>query len=141
MSARRRRRIRLRTTALPTFRLIAYATRTLGASETSATKLIRSEPLCPRPVGVANKANCRRVRTRSGTLRLDRQLVTALVATGFQDGTAGAGPHTRAKSVRFSPFALVGLIGTLHKILFSNVSIRFAFPPGGRWRFTGSNLT
>jgi hypothetical protein len=83
MSARNRRRIRLRTTAFPTFRLIAYATATVRASESSATKLIRSEPLCPRPVGVANKANCRRVRTRSGTLRLDRQLMTALVAAGF----------------------------------------------------------
>src|ERR1700679_3165886 len=125
MSARRRRRIRLRTTALPTFRLIAYATRTLGASETSVTKLIRSEPLCPRPVGVANKANCRRGRTRSGTLRLDRQVVSALVAAGFQDGASGTGSHARTKTVRFSPFALVGLIGTLHNILFSNISLRF----------------
>ena len=53
-------------------------------------------------------------------MRLDRQLMTALVATGFQDGTARAGSHTRTKTVRFSPFALVWLIGTLHKILFSN---------------------
>jgi hypothetical protein len=141
MSARKRRRIRLRTTALPTFRLIAYATATESASGDPATKLIRSEPLCPRPVGEANKANCRRVRTRSGTFRLNRQLVTALVTTGFQDGTAGAGSHARTKTVRFSPFALVRLIGTLHKILFSNVSIRFAVPPGGRWRATGNNLT
>ena len=45
--------------------------------------------------------------------------MTALVAASFQDGTAGAGSHARTKTVRFSPFALVGLIGTLHKILFS----------------------
>jgi hypothetical protein len=112
--------MRFRTTELPTFRLIAYATATVAVSESSATKLIRSEPLCPRPVGEANKANCRRVRTRSGTLRLDRQLMTALVATGFQDGTASAGSHARTETVRFSPFPLVWLIGTLHKILFSN---------------------
>src|SRR5665213_2506961 len=79
----------------------------------SATKLIRSEPLCPRPVGVANNANCRRVRTRPGTFRLDRQLVTALVATGLQDGTTGTGTHARAKTVRFGPLPLIRLIGCL----------------------------
>ena len=87
-----------------------------------STKLIRSEPLCPRPVGEANNANCRRVRTRPGTFRLDRQLVTALIATGFQDGTTGSGTHTRAKTVRFGPLPLIRLIGTLHKILFSKLS-------------------
>jgi hypothetical protein len=46
--------------------------------------------------------------------------MTALVATVFQDGTARARSHARTKTVRFSPFALVWLIGTLHKILFSN---------------------
>lgn len=80
---------------------------------------------------MANKANCRRVRTRSGTLRLDRQLVTALVTSGFQDGTTGAGSHARTKTVRFSPFALIGLIGTLHKILFSNVSNTLRGTPWG----------
>ena len=118
MAARRRRRIRLRTTALPTFRLIAYATATED-SRSSATNEIRSGPLCPRLVEEENRANCRRVRTRPGTFDSDRQLVTALVAAGLQDGTAGASAHTGPKTVRFSPLPLIRLIGTLHKILFS----------------------
>ena len=73
----------------------------------------------------------------AGHVRLDRQLVTALVAAGFQDGTAGTGSHARTKTVRFGPFPLVGLIGTLHENLFSNNLMRFAVPPGGRWRATG----
>jgi hypothetical protein len=97
----------------------------------SATKLMRSDPLCPRPEGVANNANCRRVRTRSGTRCLDRQLVTALVATGFQDGTTGASTHARTKTVRFSPLPLIRLIGTLHKILFSNCLIALRGTPWG----------
>ena len=57
--------------------------------------------------------------------------MTALVATGFQDGTARAGTHSRTKTVRFSPFALVWLIGTLHKILFSNCLDTLRGTPGG----------
>ena len=68
MSALSRRRILLRTTEFPTLRLIAYATATDGFSVATSTKLIRIGPLCPRRDGEANIANCRRVRTRSGTL-------------------------------------------------------------------------
>jgi hypothetical protein len=45
MSARSRRRILFRSTAFPTFRLIAYATSTALRSGGFATKLIRSGPL------------------------------------------------------------------------------------------------
>jgi len=68
MMARSRRRIWLRVTAFPTFRLITYATSTEGLSSVPATKLIRSGPLLPLEVGLAKDANCRRVRTRPGTL-------------------------------------------------------------------------
>ena len=51
----------------------------------------------------------------TGHVRLDRQLVAALVATGLQDGATGTGSHSGAKAVGFGPLALVRLIGTLHK--------------------------
>jgi hypothetical protein len=55
-----------------------------------------------------------------GHVRLDRQLVTALVAAGLKYGTAGTGTHSSAKTVGFRPLSLIWLIGTLHKILFSS---------------------
>ena len=55
----------------------------------------------------------------TGHFGLDRQLVTALVTPGFQNGSAGTGAHTSAKAVGLGPLSLIRLIGTLHKILIS----------------------
>ena len=45
---------------------------------------------------------------------LDRQLVTALVATSLQDGAASTRPHTGSKTVLLGAAAGVGLESTLH---------------------------
>jgi hypothetical protein len=67
-----------------------------------------------------NSANCRRETTRPGMRGSDRQLVTALVTTGLQNGAAGTGAHTGTETVRLGSLTLIWLVGTLHKNLFSN---------------------
>jgi len=66
--------------------------------------------------------------------------VTALVTTSLQDGTAGTGAHARAKTWVLAASSDLA-DNTLHENLFSKYALRFASPPGGRWRATACNLT
>ena len=50
----------------------------------------------------------------------DRQLVTALETTRFENGASGTGAHSSAETVSLGPLPLIWLISTLHKILFSS---------------------
>lgn len=66
-----------------------------------------------------------------GHVRLNRQLMTALVATGLQNGATSASSHSGTKAVGLCPLSLIWLISTLHKILISNC---FDALRGTSWR-------
>lgn len=105
---------------------MAYAT---AAGESFETNTTRMGPLRPRAVGRENPEKSRRSRILSGMAGSDRQLVTALVSTRLQDGSAGAGAHSGTKTVSLGASAVVWLKRTLHvKPLFDLQSRRFPVP-------------
>ena len=124
-AARSWRRRRLRTTAVPTGRPIAKATRTPPASSgTCSTRSERWRDRLPRSRSAANSplVRTRPVRMRnpsSWTIvlrrgRSGREAGAALQAAIADDRPAGTGRHAVAEPVAGGPLAVVGLEGALH---------------------------
>lgn len=128
---RNRRRNRFRTTAVPTVRPMAKASRG-GVPTGPGSQVTESAPARARrplrrssPKVAASRTRQTAVPTGSG-----REAVAALTAAGLQDGAAGAGGHPVAKAVVLGSLAVVGLERALHDA--SSLAVR-----GWRARQTG----
>ena len=105
----------------------------VGSSQSVPFGLIVNEDNAQRPASTPSVGIGEPCKLPSGPNpighRSHRQIVTTLVPTSFQHCSTGARTHPGAKTVRLSPLSLVGLIGPLHRILFSRCHTRFAKPP------------
>jgi hypothetical protein len=126
--SRMRRRARFRTTAPPTLREQANATRV--SPSTSSTYTVTRSPDARRPWERTRRTSSARLilgATRAVTTALrptvcassgrrssGRQLGPALAATPSQDPPTGPRPHPDTEAVGHLPFAVVGLKGSLH---------------------------
>ena len=142
--ARSRRRSRFRSTAPPTARFTAKATRAPGAAGSckdvtvtgpdrfraplrrSAPKVRRSRT---RPTARARGEDRRATAPPLGA-ESGRQTVAALVTARLEDGPARPSGHAVPEAVSLRSFADVWLIGALHCFLFCGAEVR-ASP---RWR-------
>ena len=129
-AARSRRRMRLRTTALPVRFEMAYATCTVRVPSACARKRILTGPDAPlRPV-LPSAANVRFEET--GTVcrgpTSDGQAMTALQPACLQDRTAPARGHPGTKPVGPRPLSLVRLVGALHLVFPSRLCAGRATP-------------
>ena len=128
-----RRRTRFRTTALPTLREIAYATAGRDAPGRSR-RTTWSGPCRPRARELRNWPKT----ARSVTLSTDavaasgRQTMTALAATGLDDGLPGAVRHAVTEAVLAGAATGLGLVGALHEnsVLSGTTQGRPAVPDG-----------
>lgn len=114
-TARSRRRSRLRTTAPPTLRPIAYATRG-GSVGAPGAKVTVIGPRCTRRRDRRSARNAARWRTRP-TTSLRGETMTAFAASCLEDGATGAGGHAVAEAVALRPLACVRLVRPLHRRL------------------------
>jgi hypothetical protein len=141
----------LRSTAFPTVRLTAKATRASPAAGSRQTVTVTG-PERERVPSRRSATNVRRSRTRPTRGRGEggdtarpwpsgRQTVAALVAARLEDRSSGSGGHPMPKTVSLCSFADVWLVGALHCSLFcakvaasGPTGCRVSHVPGARTR-------